>query len=250
MLLRSTAASMTSPSLQTVQQLVALAEELATPGCKRRLQRQLEQLASSEGRQEPLLTVEQLQYRCYYSAAVSAKLAEQPSGVQRAELAAAAASSARAMRQLEPGNPKTHVVAASALRFDTAMCNHKQTVQLYLRAFELAQQQRSDIWSANSAVNALCLATQHPSEVGHSALARAVAAFEQMDEAALRRCKRLLPELWVQPLAELGRQMLPGAHEQLCSSGSSRHAGGAQRPLAERHCWPALQHRWQLSRST
>jgi hypothetical protein len=148
---------------------------------------------------------------------------------------AAAAWCAQTLCQLEPNNPKTLVGTATALRVDLTVRSYKQAAQSFLRAFELAQQQRSDFWSAHSAASATCLATYHPFEVGHSTLAAAVAAFEQTAEAALRRCKHLLPEVWVRPLAttvEVARPLLPGAHKQLRlllqqGSNSSRAASAA-----------------------
>ena len=167
-------------------------------------------------------------------------LAKQPSAEQLAVLKAAAAISAQTMRQLEPNNPKSHFKATSALLYEAPVRDFKQAVQGFLRAFELSRQQRSDFWSVQSAVNALSFATTRPSEVGHSALAAAVAAFEQTAEAALRRCKRLLPEVDV----ERARPLLPGAHEQLqlwqqqassrrcASSAASQASGSAQRAAA------------------
>ena len=215
--------------------------QTASAGCSAEL------VAGSEGRQEPLLTVEQLQYCCCFLALDSAMLAKQPSAEQLAVLKAAAAISAQTMRQLEPNNPKSHFKATSALVYEATVRDFKQAVQGFLRAFELSRQQRSDFWSVQSAVNALSFATTRPSEVGHSALAAAVAAFEQTAEAALRRCKRLLPEVWVRVLVvdvERARPLLPGAHEQLqlwqqqassrrcASSAASQASGSAQRAAA------------------
>jgi hypothetical protein len=238
------------PGLESTQQLHAVAGRLAAPDCKRRLQRQLELVAGSEGRQEPLLTVEQLQYCCCFLALDFAMLAKQPSAEQLAVLKAAAAISAQTMRQLEPNNPKSHFKAASALVYEATVRDFKQAVQGFLRAFELSRQQRSDYWSVQSAVNALSFATTRPSEVGHSALAATVAAFEQTAEAALRRCKRLLPEVWVRVLVvdvERARPLLPGAHEQLQlwqQQASSRPAADVVQ--AARHCRLVAVRRGQL----
>ena len=46
------------PSMAGVRHMSAAAEWMAAPGSKPHLQRQLEQLAGSEGRQEPLLTAQ------------------------------------------------------------------------------------------------------------------------------------------------------------------------------------------------
>ena len=197
----------------------ALADRLAAPGCKRRLQRQLEQLAGSAGRQqERLLTIEQLHFSCCYFAVVFASAVPRPSGEQLVEMQAAVASIAQAMRQLEPSNPKSHIEAVGALWLDTSVRQGKQAVKFQLHAFELAQQQCSDYWTIWSAATALTTAALQPLEVGHSGLAAALAACEQTAEAALRRCKRLLPEVWVRQLEgqmAVARPLLPGAHRQL-----------------------------------
>ena len=218
MLRRYITAGAASTDMQAMLRHKAIAEKLAAPACSSLLQRQLEQLAASEGQQEQLPTVEHLQYNCWSIALPFACQLSQPSAGQLATLKAVAASSAQAMRQLEPSNPHRHVAAAEALQVDCHRQQTQQRVEFYLRAFELAQQQRSDYWTAVGAVNAFFVATFCPLEDGHSALAAAVAAFEQAAEAALRRCKRLLPEQWVRPLEydeQVARCLLPGAHEQL-----------------------------------
>jgi hypothetical protein len=161
---------------------------------KRRLQRQLERLASSERHQEQLLTVEQLHYCCCFQVIEVAKQTPQPSAAQLAELIAAAASSAQTMRQLEPSNPKTHIAAVMAPHHCGLTQQGESIMQSFLRVCDHAQQQRGNLWPCLAAANALILATCHPVKVGHSALAAALAAFEETTEAALGRCRRLLPE--------------------------------------------------------
>ena len=176
-----------------------------------------------------MLTVEQLHYSCCSMASLYVKDVEQPT----AELKAAFRSAAQAMLQLEPDNPKSHVAAAEAARFDHTGRGYKTAVQGYMRAFELAQQQRSDFWMIETAADALHLGTFHPLEVGHAALAAAVAAFEAA-EAALRRCKRLLPAVWERHLAKRVRLVaafLPDAREQLPLLQQAR-AGGPAATLA------------------
>ena len=68
------------------------------------------------------------------------------------------------------------------------------------------------------ALHALLASAWAPLAVGQATLAAALAAFEQTVEAAVRRCKLLLPEQWVQPLQgqlELVTPLLPKAREQL-----------------------------------
>ena len=209
-----THASMANSYLGRARQFWALAERLADPGCKRRLQRQLEQLAGShwawEGR---LLTAEQLQHECCASvvnAAINAtKVMQAPRAQQVAELQEAAESCAHAMRQLEPNNPKSHIAGADALQVtrdrEWMQRQIRPMLQCYLRAFELGQQQGSDFWSAAAAASALYPAACQPLKAGHALLAAAVAAMEQVGDAPMRRCKRLLPDCWVQPLTHTVR---------------------------------------------
>jgi hypothetical protein len=208
-----TAAVPLGTGLQATLQLHAVAKRLAAPDCKRRLQHQLEPLAGGEGHREALLTLEQLQYSCCFAAIKHADDLPQPTAEQLAELKAAAAWCVQTLRQLEPNNPKTHYAAVDAQRLDLAKRDYKQAAKCHLRAFELAKQQRSDAWMIHSASNWLVLAACHPLDVGHS-----TAAFEQTAEAALRRCRRLLPEVWVQGMIvelDMARSVLPGAREQL-----------------------------------
>ena len=109
----------------------------------------------------------------------------------------------------------------------------------YLRAFELGKQQGSDYYTCSGACLALKAAAAHPEEVGHTAFAAALAAFEQAAEPALRRCKRLLPEAWVQRLKELvghSNALVPGAHSQvqLLQQRASEAAGASDAAGASR----------------
>lgn len=134
---------------------------------------------------------------------------------QRAGMQSAVRRSAQSMRRLEPNNPKSHVTVADALMHGGGV---GQRVQSYLRAFELAQQQGSDFWSVYAAPRALILSACNPLVMGHTTLAAAVAAFERVTDAAVRRCKSLLPDTWVQPATRhmaAAKSLLPGAHEQL-----------------------------------
>ena len=206
---------------EAVQQISALARRLGDPAYKRRLQRQLGQLAGSGGQAERLLTAVQLQYLCCYRVIRFAIKLRQPTAEMRPELKAAAARSAETLRQLEPNNPVSHVGEAEALQVGWESPNGRQNGQIvegYLRAAQLGQQQGSDYWAIHSIGCALSLAACRPLEVGHSTLAAALASFEQTAEAALRRCKRLLPMQWVRHLERqvgLARPLLPGVRHQL-----------------------------------
>ena len=136
-----TAGRADSPA-ERVRNYATLAKELAAPDCKRRLQRQLDKLASSHWQQERLLTVEQLQYKCHLSVTLTAAKSPQPPGGQLSELEAAAASAAQAMCQLEPANPHSHMRMAGARLAGTREPQIGQMAQCYLRILDLGQQQR------------------------------------------------------------------------------------------------------------
>jgi len=72
-------------------------------------------------------------------------------------------------------------------------------VKAWLRCFQLARQQGSDWHAAGAAISAAILSTSVVSQESTGAVRAAVAAFQEA-EPELRRCKGLLPLLW---LAEL-----------------------------------------------
>ena len=239
-------ARMVDSPVDAARSYAALAQQLAAPECKRRLQRQLDQLASSHWQQERLLTVEQLRYKCYLSVTSIAAQNQQPPGGQLSELQAAAASAAQAMCQLEPANPFSHMRMADALLVKPTKQHMGQAAQCHMRIFELVQQQRSDVWTVYGAVHALMLSAFAPLEAGRNTLEAALAAFEQTAEESLRRCKRLLPEQWVQPLpahVELVTPMLPQALSSCCCCSNRRASASALRP--RQLCKPAAMHRRQ-----
>jgi hypothetical protein len=118
---------------------------------------------------------------------------------------------------------------------------YKRMVECYLRVAHLGQQQRSDYWTIYGGARALAISTFNPLEAGPDALASAVDLYERIDEAAVRRCKLLLPEEWAGGLERTSalRHLLPRAHEQLqllrqgsesdSTSGSGRSRGRGTR---------------------
>ena len=122
-------------------------------------------------------------------------------------------------------------------------------VECHLQAWRLGQQQRSEFWTGIGAASALTTAAYQPLEVGQRAFAAALAAFEETAEAAVRRCKRLLPEEWALSLqhnVDVAASLLPRAHEQLrllqqarggslASRAAVRASAIAQWAAAEKH---------------
>ena len=208
--------------------LQAVISSLADPALRQQAQRQLEQLCGGGGggggggeqrQQGRRLTLSQL-LRCCHFHIIRQAPAMDKSPLELPALREAAGVSGLAVSQLDPTNPKSHAAEADADRLvgGSRPGQASSNVERHLRAWRLAQQQRSDYWVAYSAAGVLLEATFAPAEVGPGGLEAALAAFEQTAEAGLRRCKRLLPEEWVSLLArrmEIVATLVPGAHEQL-----------------------------------
>ena len=211
--------AMGGSNVESVRLLNDVSVIVGNPECKRRLQSQLEQAAGSKEEQARLPTITQLLYSCCFCLLKFASMVQQdqpqPTASELSQVTTAAARSALVLRQLEPGNPKTHFGEVFYLQLRERW---QEAVGCCLRGSELGQQQRSDFFIVYGASSALYVASQHPLEVGHSTLAAALAAFEQMPEAALHRCRRLLPADWVRTLerqVEQARPLVPGAQMQL-----------------------------------
>ena len=193
------------------------AEQLAGPAFQRRVQRQLEELAGRQEQQERLLTAKQLQYSCQFHISQHAfEGVKQSSGEQLSECIAAVISSARLMCQLEPNNPKSLFAESHALHLEGQ--RPELGVDCYLRAARLALEQRSDYWLVCGACNALLASACCQIGLRNNPLPTALDFFEQTAEAALCRCRGLLPEQWVVALKQnlaTSKALLPGAHNQL-----------------------------------
>lgn len=187
------------------------------------------QRQEEEEQQLGLPTLTQLRYACCHLAAESAlqvaALSQQPlaaAGQQQAQaqqlsaeqqeaVQAAEDSSINELLELEPDNPKGLV--AAALASGRSGQPPERVTRLYLSAYRLATEQRSDWWAALAAARALAHAAERPEAVDGDTLAEAVAAFQQA-EPALKRCRRLLPPTWVQQLEaswDLAERLLPAA---------------------------------------
>lgn len=187
------------------------------------------QRQEEEEQQLGLPTLTQLRYTCCHLAAESAlqvaALSQQPlaaAGQQQAQaqqlsaeqqeaVQAAEDGSINELLELEPDNPKGLV--AAALASGRSGQPPERVTRLYLSAYRLSTEQRSDWWAALAAARALAHAAERPQAVDGDTLAEAVAAFQQT-EPALKRCRRLLPPTWVQQLEaswDLAERLLPAA---------------------------------------
>jgi hypothetical protein len=162
------AAGIADSPVGQVGNYATLAQQLAAPEWKRRLQRQLNHLASSHWQQERLLSVEQLQYKCYLSITPIEARSQQPSWGRGhlSELEAAAASAAQAVCRLEPTNPQGHMRMANALLAGTLTQRRRQAAQCFLRILELGQQQCRTV---HGAVQAIVLSPGAPLPAGGGA---------------------------------------------------------------------------------
>ncbi len=222
---------------------------------RRDAQQQLRQAmaALSAGRPEglPPFLLQQAQYACLNHAVGSVTAAtarctseEQLQAlVQRPDVMEAQAAATRAvsiLEQLEPNSPAT--VAHASLLHQAAMLQSRPSsqadVQRLLRAARRAQAQRSDYWDIRltAAAAMTCMGVQDaPAAVVQAAVQR----LEGID-AALARCKRLLPQPWVIMLQSgiaMARDMLPLVHARLASllarESGDPAAAAAARSLAD-----------------
>ena len=187
------------------------ARALEDSSCRATVSRQLAQLAASQPQPgSPLLTVQQLQYVCHgcvcdilgQAKARSRRDARSPAAAAAAEtpglepwqLSAQVqsqllADSASAVMRLEPDRPRSLERSAVA---DPAQAFH---TNLQLRMYRLARQQGSDYWAMRATPGLLSTATLTPNPT-IDCLEAAVEAGQQA-LSALRRCRRLLPDPWL-----------------------------------------------------
>jgi len=189
------------------KQAVNLLEE---PASQQAIHCELHQLSS--GRQEPLLSLEQLRYAVWclvsfaasdFDAAVQDAGGSSASSSQR-QLAAAAntlSAGAHALTRLEPTNLKSLYLAAQASTTPSAAAAQRpdQLVSGWLRCFQDAQRQRSGYYTAMAgifALNAACFCQLRGGSPVKSRTMQAAAHAFQEGCAAMRRCRDLLPLSW------------------------------------------------------
>lgn len=111
------------------------------------------------------------------------------------QLQAAAERHVTTLLELEPRNPRSHILAGEVA--DTLRLRPGRNIEHMLRAHQLAVEQRSDYYAARSAYEAIIVAgTDMNLALSQAMLEAALAAAEQA-QAALQRCKSMLPESWV-----------------------------------------------------
>lgn len=246
-------------ALDACSRLGAIAERLADGGWAAATDAQLAVLASPHA-PEPPLTARQLQLAaCTTLAGAAAALLNDDQKLQRLggvppaqvlQLRALAAAAGAALLRLDPGSPRACLLAAyAALGADASYRGdpraQRRALALYRRSHELANAQGSDYWAVRTAAGWLMLVAVAGPAALHGAAARelqaAVTAFERAEAAALPRCRRHLPSLWVATLAgslSIARKLLPAARSRLAAATSAgksqqqqqaRPATGAQR---------------------
>ena len=222
--------TVTPGSFESISAALARLEDPSTAAelhqllAQHRLEAQAEQPPAPSARQAapPLLTLAQLQHVLSCSLVLRATTMIKLQGAKRAQvlqlhpvlasvpllppdhlrrLQAARQSAAERLLRLEPANPKSWGVAAEAAQ------DQQCAVERYLRAVELAQQQGSDWWVAQGSAQAMGSAGDALDAGAPRATAMAALAAAEQFQPALRRCKRLLPALWLQSLTTMAGVM-------------------------------------------
>ena len=239
-----------SEALGACSRLGAIAERLADGSWTAAADVQLAALAPP-GAPELSLSARQLQLAaCTVLAGAAASLLNDDQKLQRLggaspaqvlQLRALAAAAGAALLRLGPGSPRACLLAAYAAlgadasyRGDTRA--QRRALALYRRAHDLAAEQGSDYWAVRAAAGWVMLAAvASPAALPGAAaqeLQAAVAAFEHAQAAALPRCRRHLPSLWVATLAgslSIARKLLPTARSQLAAAVAAADKSQQQR---------------------
>jgi len=210
-------------AMQLGQEAAAL---LAHPDLQQPLSQQLQQLSEAAGQAEPpLLALPQLQHTVYCTTAqattgVAKRAGEEGPGdlsplshgqrLHSAQAQAVLGSCAARLASLEPHSLKTrmmvaHDAAAPVTSWESP--GRQRAVELFLGCSQQAQQQRCDYTVASAGMYALAMVASDVSRTCSAAVqGSALAAFQQA-EAALRRCKRVLPQPWLAQAEVVLREM-------------------------------------------
>lgn len=173
--------------------------------------------AAADGQppQQQLLTMVQLQHACHCLTLAMTCILLEPQGAAAAAAAAAAAgctpltaagrretqaaalASADALIALEPANPKSWALAATADGLNQQPAGQQMPVECSLKAVQLAREQGRPYWVAKAGDLALVLSLgtiPGTLALGQATAAAVLAAFEEAGPA-LHRCKHLLPQV-------------------------------------------------------
>jgi hypothetical protein len=189
---RSKSVSDDQPGAVTAgSQLVAMLEEASV---QRAFDQQMRQLSGDE--QPPLLTARQLLYTSCRYVALGGRVEGHAPGLS--EHAAtrhnqAVAKCSEAMLRLEPDQPQSWTTAA--VQQLPPHTHAQRAVEMYLHAFQLAQQQRSNWWTLQAGASAVIHAAQYCFQLNAATLEAALETMQHL-EPALQRCRRLLPTMW------------------------------------------------------
>ena len=220
-------------SVLGMQLYVRAASVLAQEAAQPQLSQAFASLLSGQPAGQPPFTLQQAQYVFHNWAVIAAirvlrqaypatdSPPSQQTAQQRppgaAEAASALPSAAQAMMALEPQNLGTfHLAAMVAPGVGPVLPQHAGLRHL-LQGVRLAQAQRSEYWLVQLAGTTLIECAADISAAKLDEVEAAAAAF-QLAEAALARCKRLLPQPWVSSLQRgmaTYRNVLPAVNAQL-----------------------------------
>ena len=149
-------------------------------------------------------------------------------------------AAARALQQLEPTNPRSY--AQPAMRNSSSQ-QGKKILEWCLQAAQLGREQQRDYWTLLGAAWGIYYAVRRPAEVGQDEFEAFLDIFEHAGEAAMRRCRRLLPDQWVLPLAQMVRiasALVPAARQQLVQL--QQHARSSSNAAAAAEARARLEH--------
>ena len=205
-----------------------LNDKLADPECMRRLQCQMGELAGGQEQGRCLDTMEQLQYICVCGVVTATGFAREQAAdaLSAGQLLDAMLAAAEQLQQLEPANPKSY---PSAHLSGSSGPQRKKLQEWRTQVARLGRQQHSDYWSLFVACLGIYYKSQFPAEAGPGKVSACLEYFEHSGEAALRRCKRLLPDQWVLSLGQMVKvagSLLAGVREQLQQASDSISAAG------------------------
>lgn len=214
--------------LDSLRLFKELNDKLADPECMRRLQCQMGELAGGQEQGRRLDTMEQLQFVCHCGVVKAAGAAREQAAnaLSASQLLDVMLAAAEQLQQLEPTNPKSYPLA------DLSGSSGPQRTKLQewrVQVARLGRQQHSDYWSLFAACLGMVYAFQYPAEAEQEDVSACLEYFEHSGEAALRRCKRLLPDRWVLPLGLMVKgagSLLAGTREQLQRASDSSSAAG------------------------
>ena len=154
---------------------------------------------------------------------------------QEAAVHATASWSSEAMLRLEPEQPQSWFLAATLHTERQRPASMREALEMNFRAIQLAQQQRSSLWVIKAGFSAVMMVagqrTCRCADVDRPTLESALALAQQLP-SELKRCRRVLPEVWVKQAealvaaSQVYAATIQGHLEQLLQTGTGAGSSG------------------------